>query len=39
MGHAGDTTHDRYRGLDVAAFHAAYAKFDSGISDLLIALE
>jgi site-specific recombinase XerC len=37
MGHAGDTIHDRYRGLDVAAFHAEYAKFDSGISDLLIA--
>lgn len=33
MGHAADGIHDRYRGLDLDAFHGEYAKFDSGIDD------
>jgi integrase len=33
MGHAGDTVHDHYRGLDPFAFHEEYEKFDSGIDD------
>jgi len=33
MGHAADGIHDHYRGLDLAAFHDEYAKFDSGIDD------
>jgi len=33
MGHAADGIHDHYRGLDRFAFHAEYAKFDSGIDD------
>ena len=37
MGHAADPIHDRYRGLDVFAFHEEYAKFDSGIDDELLA--
>lgn len=38
MGHAGDTIHDHYRGLDTFAFHDEYAKFDSGIDDSLLAI-
>lgn len=36
MGHAADAIHDHYRGLDVDAFHAEYAKFDSGINGSLL---
>jgi site-specific recombinase XerD len=36
MGHAADAIHDHYRGLDRFAFHAEYAKFDSGIDDTLL---
>ena len=40
MGHAGDAIHDHYRGVDPDAFHAEYAKFDSGIdAGLLVADE
>ena len=37
MGHAADPIHDHYRGVDRFAFHAEYAKFDSGIDDALLA--
>ena len=37
MGHAADAIHDHYRGVDVEAFHAEYAKFDSGIDASLLA--
>jgi len=36
MGHAADSIHDHYRGLDAFAFHEEYAKFDSGIDDALL---
>lgn len=36
MGHAADAIHDHYRGLDSFAFHAEYAKFDSGLDESLI---
>ena len=36
MGHAADPIHDHYRGLDRFAFHAEYAKFESGIDDTLL---
>ena len=36
MGHAADGIHDHYRGLDLAAFHEEYAKFDSGLDDRLL---
>ncbi len=36
MGHAADSIHDHYRGLDRFAFHAEYAKFESGIDDALL---
>jgi len=36
MGHASDPIHDHYRGLDRFAFHAEYAKFESGIDDVLL---
>jgi integrase len=36
MGHAADPIHDHYRGLDRFAFHAEYAKFESGIDDALL---
>ena len=36
MGHAADPIHDHYRGLDRFAFHAEYAKFESGIDDRLL---
>lgn len=36
MGHAADPIHDHYRGLDAFAFHAEYAKFDSGLDDALL---
>ncbi|MGB2986810.1 MAG: tyrosine-type recombinase/integrase [Phycisphaerae bacterium] len=36
MGHAADPIHDHYRGVDVNAFHAEYAKFDSGIDGSLL---
>jgi len=36
MGHAADQIHDHYRGLDRFAFHAEYAKFESGIDDALL---
>ena len=36
MGHAADQIHDHYRGLDRFAFHAEYAKFESGIDDTLL---
>ena len=38
MGHAADAIHDHYRGVDVEAFHAEYAKFDSGIDGSLLAV-
>ena len=38
MGHATDDIHDHYRGVDVDAFHAEYAKFNSGIDPDLLAL-
>ena len=36
MGHAGDSIHDHYRGLDSFVFHEEYEKFDSGIDDALL---
>ncbi len=36
MGHAADPVHDHYRGLDRFAFHAEYAKFESGLDDALL---
>jgi integrase len=36
MGHAADGIHDHYRGVDAAAFHREYAKFDSGIDERLL---
>ena len=36
MGHAADGIHDHYRGVDADAFHAEYAKFDSGIDGSLL---